>query len=213
MASYLQLFIRHHRRIIIAFGLAVTLGMLLWPLFGRPTERIDSYNRCAEDGNPVTETNPPICTYGGHGFIGPLIVPKQSTLPTTQVPFEILVDADSHGTYPQHQEVITTLAAWQRYWRTVHASLPKIPPILPVNFATSNVIALSEGRQSTDGYALKVTNVSTSSAGTTINVTESIPTITCVVAPVVTDRYFIIRTAKLPAPVTFDISSVRHHCK
>jgi hypothetical protein len=204
--------LRHPRTYMFA-GLLLLVPLSAWLLRGQFTERIDSYAACAEAGYPIAETYPPTCSDGRHTFLGPPSTVGPLSAEETSVPFQLLVEGDSGGNYPQRQEVITTIADWQHYWQTVHAGLASVPPILPVDFASSNVVALSEGPQLTSGYNLKVTSVVTSASGTTVGVTESIPTITCQVTQTSTNRYFIAKTDKLTPPVSFRITTDHRHCQ
>jgi hypothetical protein len=166
-----------------------------------------------EAGYPFTDTDPPTCTVGKHTFLGPYAHPTPSQAPVTSQPFQVLVNGDSEGTYPKSHQVITNNADWQKFWTQVHASLPTEPPILPVNFAQSDIIALSEGRQPSNGYGLEVTSINVSSAGTTVYATESVPTFTCNVTYTSSNRYYIASTAKLTPPINFDIVTTPHECK
>jgi hypothetical protein len=178
------------------------------------TSSIDSYAACIEAGYPVLQTDPPICRDGLHNFTGtPLPIPTASGS-STAVPFELLVDGDTHASIPTHrQDFINSLAQWQAYWREVHAGLATLPPLIPVDFTQSSVVAVSLGQQSTTGFGLKITNITSSEAGTTVDLTESTPTITCSVAQTITNRYVIVRTPKLIGPVSFRITSEKRHCQ
>jgi hypothetical protein len=203
-----------------AFGFAV-IGLWLiilagWAFAAYSTELVDSYAKCAEEGYPISDTNPVTCSAGGHTFLGQRSASAPaSTEPAVgeSVPFDILVNGDSHSNYPNRQEVLITQAAWGQYWRSIHAGQKTLPPLIPVDFTQSNVVALSEGRRGTGGYNLKVTSIVKTEQGTVVNVTESVPTITCRVAQSVTNRYFIVRTPVLQAPVSFRITVDRHHCE
>jgi hypothetical protein len=203
----------HHRRIIVVAGVIVMLGLTAWLLKGRLTEPIDSYAACVKAGYPVMESDPPACAAGGRTFVGP----RTSPTPTPEVgeaqEFQLLVEGDSGGAYPQRQEIITTQTAWQRYWTGVHANIKPAPPILPVDFTTSNVVALSTGQKPTTGYNLKITGIFTTSAGTTVDVTEQAPDGTCMLAQKITNRYLIVRTPKLKEPVSFRTSAQKRSCK
>jgi hypothetical protein len=194
-------------------GLALLVPLCAWLLRAQLTERIDSYSACANAGYPVTQTYPPTCSDGRHTYLGPPSNAAPLSAAQSSVEFQLLVQGDSGGSYPKRQEVLTTAPEWQKYWQAVHAGLPSMPPILPVDFGTSSVIALSEGQQRTNGYNLQVTSVVTGTSGTTIGVTESIPTITCQVAQAETNRYYIAKTAKLTPPVSFRITTDHRHCQ
>jgi hypothetical protein len=202
----------HPRRLIALTGCALAAGLIGWTLHSRTTEPIDSYTRCAADGNPITETDPPTCRDGRGLFVGPRGSPAASAGLISAIRFDLLVQGDSGGNYPKRQEIISTQSDWQRYWREVHSGLSSLPPILRIDFSQNDVIALSLGRQMTAGYGLMIIGITDRASGTTVNVTETIPTITCVVPQVVTNRYYIAKTPKLTPPVSFQISTNRHHC-
>jgi hypothetical protein len=200
------------QRIIVYLGCLVLLVAGAWLLSARLTERVDSYAQCVSQGYPVTESDPPVCRAGHRNFTGPKVTPTPSAAPLTSVPFDILVDGDSLGRYPNQQLVIDTQADWQRYWSAVHASVSPLPPILPVDFRSQSVIALSEGQQRTGGYGLNVTSIMSGPQGTSVTVKEHIPTTGCTVTQAVSNRYFIVRTEKLTAPVSFHINKDYRKC-
>ena len=207
--------ILHSGRTRLVLGLGAT-GLLLWLgvlLFGpKLTTAIDSYATCATAGYPVAETSPPTCSDGRHTYRGP-DTPKPTPADALEsVPFEILVDGDSGGKYPQTHEIITTPADWEQYWANIHAGLTSLPPILPVDFSQSDVIALSEGQQPTTGFNLKITSITTSNAGSNVYVTETIPTITCTESETFTNRYFLASTFKLTEPINFKYTTEKHQC-
>jgi hypothetical protein len=203
---------RRNERIIVILGSGLILLLAAWLLHGQLTARVDSFAKCASEGYPVAESDPPTCNDGRHAFVGPRASPGPSTAPSASLPFELLVDGDSASDYPQRQETITTQADWTRYWRSVHASLASLPPILPVDFTKDNVIAISEGRKMTGGYNLKITGIMAATTGTTVSVTETVPTTTCAVTQATTNRYLIVRTSKLAEPVSFRISTDYRQC-
>jgi hypothetical protein len=203
-----------HRRwvwLCVASVAAIVLWAAHWGLGA--TAPVDSFTQCAQAGYPVTETDPPICSAAGHQFVGARTAASPAAeAPAVSQPFDLLVDGDNHGSYPHKQEVISNEADWERYWRTVHAALSAVPPLIPVDFAASSVIALSEGRQPTGGYGLKVQGIMTSDRGTVVDVLEETPAASCHPAATPSDRYLIVRTGHLPEPVTFRITNEQRGC-
>jgi len=197
---------------VVLAGLAVTAVGVAWALRGQATEPVDSYAQCIAAGYPTTSTGPPVCRARGRTFRGPSPSPAPTPPPATSQPFELLVHGDSHGNYPDRQEVIRTLADWQRYWRQVHTGLTSPPPLPPVDFNSSAVIAFSYGQKPTGGYDIKLADVMTGPAGTAIDVVQTVPGEGCVVAAAVTNPYFIARVATLPEPVAFRLTVQKHHC-
>jgi hypothetical protein len=201
-----------HRAVVISTGAIVILVSVLWLVSSRQTEALDSFADCSQQGYPVTDTNPPVCSDGENTILGPLHAPESPPAPLTSQPFELLVDGDSGGKYAQSQQLISNPEAWQAYWRSVHAALPALPPILPVDFGASNVIALSEGPKPTGGYLLKITNITSSPIGTIVDYTETTPSSLCPGETRPTNRYFIVRTGVLPQPVSFRGTKVARTC-
>jgi hypothetical protein len=195
------------------FGVVLILAVVAYLLNGGATSQIDSYAACATAGYPISGTDQPVCSDGHHSYLGPpAAAPATAVAASEAVPFEILVTGDSGGKYARKQETITSQSDWVKYWGQVHATRSPLPPLLPVDFKTHDVIALSEGQQLTSGYNLKVTSVNLSDKGTIVDVTEQIPTITCKVTQAVTNRYFIVMTEKLTGPVSFRITTDRRQC-
>jgi hypothetical protein len=194
-------------------GLAIAAAGGAWALTAARTTAIDSFAACRDAGYVVSDTNPPACSDGHHTFLGPRATAAASTGPVESVGFQLLVDGDSGGRYPRGQQVINTAADWAEYWRTVHAGLAQEPPLLPVDFAHSTVVALSEGQQPTGGYSFKVTGITTRATGTAVAVTETVPGPGCMVPQAVSNRYFIVHSdSKLTEPVSFRLSTVKRAC-
>ncbi|HVQ44515.1 MAG TPA: protease complex subunit PrcB family protein [Candidatus Saccharimonadia bacterium] len=178
------------------------------------TARIDSYAACVAAGRPAAQTTPPTCRDGRHTFVGPTPSTAPQRPAATRAAFDILVDGDTRVALPARgQAHIADHADWQAYWRTTHAGLATLPPLIPVDFAQADVIGASLGPMPTTGYGLKVISIQTTPAGSTVHLSEITPTITCAVAQTVTNRYLIVRTTKLPQPVNFQISTDRRSCK
>lgn len=204
--------IRLQRRHIITAGVILMALLGAWLLRANLTAQIDSYEQCSRQGYPIRESNPPTCSDGRHTYLGPYITPPPSVEPLTTQEFDLLVNGDSGGSYPRQFRVINNQAEWDRFWVKIHAGLSTMPPLLPVDFADHDVVALSEGPKMTGGYSLKVTGISSGQAGTTVHITESIPTIGCTVTQSVTNRYLIVRTNKLPEPVNFRTTTGNRRC-
>ncbi len=176
------------------------------------TDPIDSYTECTKAGYPVMESNPPVCRAGGRNFVGPALALGAEVELGTSQPFDLLTEADHTGAYPRGQQVIRTQAGWQDYWHAVHAGQPVMPPLLPVDFRTNQVLVINTGLVPTDGYDLRIVGILTSARGTTVDFTETVPTISCKVANRATNRYLMVRTVTLPEPVTFRLSPARREC-
>jgi hypothetical protein len=201
---------RRYLQVILLCLLAIVIGTVK---AAGNTAPIDSYAACIEAGYPVLGTEPPICRAGNQNFTGTPSPPPPTAEPSDSVPFDVLVDGDTHDATPAHsQKLINTQSDWRAYWRSAHAGLPSIPPLIPVDFAKSSVVAVSLGAQPTSGYGLKITSINASETGSVINVTETTPTVTCAVAQMKTNRYLIVSSSKIAEPVTFRITSDKRSC-
>lgn len=199
-------------RALVLIGLILTVSLAIWLFSPRSTASIDSYTACATAGYPVSDTFPTTCNDGVHTFVGPAASPSPSAAPVTALQYEVLVDGDSLGTYPKSQLVITSHTQWVQYWNAVHAGLPTIPPILPVDFTSSQVVAMNEGPEPTDGYSLAVTSVATSASGTIVNLIRTVPVPACHAAHKNSNEYLLVQTPKLTTPVSFDITTQPRRC-
>lgn len=59
--------------VLIVIG-AIGLGVVIWLAWLGPerAQSIDSYGKCVKAGNPIQESDPPVCvTKDGKRFIGP----------------------------------------------------------------------------------------------------------------------------------------------
>lgn len=206
-------YIHRRRWLRLTLALLAAVAITVVALAGA-TEPIDSYAACTQAGYPVLATDPPVCHVGNRTFTGTPVPTPALVASKQSIPFEILVDGDTRSSVPNHhQDVFFTQTDWVAYWHSVHAGLPTVPPLIPVDFATSSVVALSLGAQPTSGYGLKITEISQTEAGTTVDLTESTPTVTCPVLTQITNRYLIVRTPKLLKPVSFRITSQKRHCQ
>ena len=197
------------RRLTIIGG--VVLGVLLigWLIRALDTAAIDSYAACTAAGYPVQDTNPPVCVVDDRNYIGPVASDSPTAALTNQA-FELLVDADSHGSYARDFKVITNQPQWQTFWGDIHASV-SLPPLISVDFGTSDVVALSAGVKPTGGYKMEIVNLTTSAKGTAVHITETTP-VNCIVTQSPTNPYYIIQTVKLPQPVNFIVTQAQHDC-
>jgi hypothetical protein len=194
-----------------ALGLAA-VALTLAFASGR-TAQLDSYAACAEAGYPVTDSNPPLCRAGRLNFTGTLRPPEASAPPVSVQALEILVNGDTATSLPAaHQVLINSQAEWQTYWQQAHAGIKPLPPLIPVDFSTASVLAAGLGPKPTGGYSLRFTGVTSGPSGTIAGFTESSPSAGCATTQAVSNRYTVVRTAKLAPPVSFRVTSVKHSC-
>lgn len=203
------------RRHPLLAGLTATLSVIVFAvavlLHGTTTEPLDSFASCADAGYPVTDSNPPVCRNGNYYITGPAPTAITATATVQSEPFDLLVSADSGTDTPRQQVVIHSQADWVSWWGKVHAGLT-LPPLIQVDFATHDVVMIIGGPKETTGYDYKVTAVSVETRANIVDTLESIPTLSCPVTNKRTNRYYIVRTIKLPDPVVFRNTEDSRHC-
>lgn len=199
----------------LLIGLTTTLWLValvaILILRGNSTEPVDSFASCAQAGYPVTESNPPVCRHGKYYVTGPVQSAGTSANIVHSEPFDLLVSAETGTDTPRQQVIIRTQADWSSWWGKVHAGLTT-PPLISVDFATHNVVMIIGGPKETTGYGYKVTSVSLGARATIVDTVETIPTLSCPVTSQRTNRYYIVRTAKLTDPVVFRNTEDRRKC-
>ncbi len=200
----------NRRRLSILGPVAFFALLGAWLIWATATEPLDSFAACAKAGYVVLDSNPPVCRAPGRNFIGPLSTPAPTPAAVANQDFQLLVDGNSEGKYPRGWQLIASQSAWQKYWSDVHASVT-LPPLIHVDFSTSVVVAVSEGVRPTSGYKMVITGIGTSTTGTSIDLTETTP-VGCAVTQTPTNPYFIVQTARLPTPITYQITQARHEC-
>jgi hypothetical protein len=184
----------------------------IWLVQAEATEPIDSFAQCQATGYLVTDSNPPVCSTGSHTFTGPATATEPTPPPASLQAFSLLASADGNVEYPASQIVIHTATEWEQYWRQIHSGLTPVPPLPPVDFSWADVVAITTGKQMTGGYSLRVTSIMTGAGGSVVNATQTVPTTTCTVSMGSTNRYTVVRTAKLAEPVSFRLTTDYHRC-
>jgi PrcB C-terminal len=202
------------RQILRLVSIAILAAGLTAFIHVGTTHPVDSYAACIEAGFPVLESNPPVCRDGKNNFKGtPLVTPVPAAA-VTPAEFDLLVGGDTGSARPAASQVlINDQAAWQEYWRTVHAGISPLPPIIAVDFAKHSVVGIATGQRPTGGYAMKLTSITTSAAGTTVQVSESEPGPGCLTTMAITNRYMIVRASKLTPPADFRVITTKRACK
>ena len=215
LTRFLSVLARGRRRPLLA-GMAVALwgvvaaGSLV--VSSSATSPLDSFAACAEAGYPVSDGEVVTCVAGNATFRGSPEKRAEAAEAVATETFTLLASADSGTATPREQIVIRSQDQWAAWWVTIHSGLVQ-PPIIPVNFATSNVVLIVGGPKQTTGYNYKVTGITRGIRTTVIDTSESIPTIGCPVQPQRSNRYYIVRTLPLPDPVVFRNSSQSRYCK
>lgn len=199
---------------LIVAGIVAVLIIAFIIIFHPGTSAaVDSYKECVSAGYPVTSTNPPVCNDGHKNFVGPLASQAPVVEENIQtLDYTILVEGDSKGVYPAKNQVITSQAAWQSFWRAVHSKLPSLPPLLPVDFSKNDVIALTMGVEPTGSYSIHMLSLVQNGQSYQAVVEYRQPGPDCKLPTLKTDPYFLASVPKLHGPVAFETSTATNNC-
>lgn len=200
---------------------ALFLGSVVLALYGvhikYGPKPIASFDECVKAGYILSDTDPQTCSDGKQTFAQTPVAPaaavaleKPQIVTMTEV--ETLVGGDSRGTYPARQQIIRTGARWQQFWSQVHTAIRPLPPLIAVDFKQSWVIAITAGPSEKPGHMVTVTNVETGEKGSTVYVTEYVPTAHCPISKTVSNYYFLGRVKALPEPVKFAVEKKERAC-
>lgn len=201
------------RKALIALSLLVIIiGLAFWLAHPARVADIDSFAACVKAGFPVSDTNPPTCDDGHQTYTGPLGSPGPSAQPLETLDYSILVEGDSKGAYPAKNQLITTQAQWQSFWREVHTGLPSTPPLIPVDFGKYSVIALTMGPEPTQSYSIRMLSIGRSAQATVVDVELREPAQDCKLPALKTDPYFLAQVPKLDQPPRFETSTATRSC-
>ena len=178
--------------------------------------KVSNFQECVTAGYPISGEDPQICSANHNSYPESAAGKAASTAGDTDlklgVPFEILVSGDSRGVYPHVQEIISTEAEWEAYWKKVHASLPSLPPLIPVDFSKKIVAAVSEGPRQTEGYGLSIIAVQSTATSTVVAVHELIPSESCKLTKKLSNTYSIVAFDRPSTPISFSVNSLVREC-
>jgi hypothetical protein len=201
------------RKVLIIIAVLALLLIGGWIIFGPGYfARIDSFKECSNAGYPVSDTNPPTCNDGAKTFVGPLGTPEPPAVAYQTIDFQVLVEGDSQGSYPAKNQLITSQAAWQSFWVSVHRQLPATPNLIPVDFRKNDVIALTLGSKPTDGYTVRLLSLVNAGADFKADVQVRTPGKGCVLPTKATGPYYMAMVPKITGKLNFQVSTVTHDC-
>ncbi|HEX7090550.1 MAG TPA: protease complex subunit PrcB family protein [Longimicrobiales bacterium] len=137
--------------------------------------------------------------------------PEAARVPDEQV--TTVVRALYTGLKAPAREVIRTQQAWAAFWEQLHADQHPRPPLPPVDFDESIVIAVAMGEQPSGGYAIDVEGVYRTESRLHVVVRETSPGRSCVTPAVVLTPVVAILTQRTEDEVTFVERKTVHECE
>lgn len=135
---------------------------------------------------------------------GPPVTPP----PTGALPRTVVDVGQTSGVTSQRTVVVRTGAEWTSLWREHKPG--SAPPV--VDFTRDMVVAVFLGDRPNSGYSASVDGVSADPAGLSVIYTEGSTTGSCVIAPVVTQPYAIVRVQRVEGPASFIARSALAIC-
>lgn len=116
-----------------------------------------------------------------------------------KVDFEVLkTGSNAFGFDKPAERLIQDLESWTKVWNAVESGVIPRPPVQPVDFEKSSLVALFAGEKRTGGYSIAVEAVSLSSDGKTLTVRarETSPPKGSITTMVLTSPYQIVKVAR-----------------
>ena len=132
-----------------------------------------------------------------------------------KVRFETVAKHFACGHWEKQNYVITSKDEWERVWRLAMSNTYPLPPAPEIDFSKRSIIAVFQGFQPSDGYAVSVTKIVRTDDGIKVTIRESLPADSCHVLMVVTEPYHIIELDRVEdaSAVTFKIKKEIRSCQ
>jgi hypothetical protein len=124
----------------------------------------------------------------------------------------VLAQGSYSGVDTERFEVIRDESTFRSLWMAHTAGISPAPPLPQLDFANEMVIAAFAGTKNTGGYSLNISSLVAESKKLKVILSLIQPAPGCMVSQVLTQPYVIVKTAKSPKPVNFDLSATTSSC-
>ena len=134
--------------------------------------------------------------------------------PGATIPFQT-VDMGSHSGIQQEEAQVFKIesqAQWEDFWARHTSPTDPAPPLPSVDFAAEMVIAVVDKNQPSAGYSLEITAIQETEGELQVRVLQRLPGRGCIVAPVITQPFHIVRLARSGLEPSLDIASEPFAC-
>ena len=142
--------------------------------------------------------------------------PNLDLLFATEVPFEVIESGGMGSGFEERANLtIRTRAEWQSLWTEIHSGDVPIPDVPSVNFTSEMIFAVFQGYCGSSGYSSTITRIVTTGTYYVVYVDEMHPGEGCVVLPVITYPYHIVKITGYPLnlPVQFVFNITVYTCE
>ena len=103
--------------------------------------------------------------------------------------------------------VIRERADWEKLWAEHTSIFIPPPPLPPVDFSSDMAVAVYSGEKPTGGFFMEIHEVRRTKIGLVVRYVENGPRPGVIAAFVLTQPFHIIRLARAPEPVDFELIS------
>ena len=136
-------------------------------------------------------------------------------LPSTEVSFETIDPGGGYNYEDRDNFAIRDVVTWENLWLDLYSGHIPIPEVPTVNFTSELLIAVFQGERSSSGYLTNITRITRTIAYYKVYVDEIHPGEDCVLLPVMTYPYHIIKISDLPLdlPIRFVYNIIVHDCE
>ena len=131
------------------------------------------------------------------------------------VPFSVLEEVHTSlvsTIRDRRHSVIRTATEWEQFWNELQGAVQPRPELPLIDFDENMVIVAAMGQRPTGGYSIEVEDVLGTDGGLAVQVVESSPSPTCLVAQAVTMPVTAVVVTRTDGLVTFVEETRTHEC-
>jgi hypothetical protein len=108
--------------------------------------------------------------------------------------------------------IVRDQAGWEALWNTVYANVTPRPPLPPVDFTQSLIVARAMGPRPTGGFDVVVSGLIRQGGEFVVQVRETVPGPGCGVTLALTSPVDIARIARSDDPIKFAVATTTRSC-
>lgn len=111
------------------------------------------------------------------------------------------------------QKIIKNKSEWQELWNSMFSNQTEKTSPIQVDFKKYLLVAVFSGQKETGGHAIRVESVQNQKDKIVIKVVETSPAENCILTPVLTSPFEIIKIEKSNLPIEFSITKSASLCE
>ena len=186
---------------VIAGAISVAIFILYLGYNNIKINSINSFDECAQAGNPVMESYPRQCRANGITYIEKI---------RDDSPLAILqIDKSENGRFI-HIERGNYIINSEAEWDEIFGKMDVEPN---VDFSSKTVIAVVMGQKPTGGYSVSLKQLEITENEIQFLVEEEVPGTNCVVTQMITNPYQLIAIDKTEKEIKFVGNTITNNCE